>query len=377
MALRARPAAARHGDGAVPPDRAVRRARHPHDRHRAGGGPARRRRISAQRRHAPLHGRLRSAARTRDPRRGQPRHLCRDARRPHHPERRRSTSRWAISGPRTSQRSSRAWSSAAPTAASTSPAGWWRWCRRRIISWVASVCSDRHLDRAAGPVRRRRGRERHARRQPARRQRRRQLDRVRRHRRRHHAALDRGQRGPSRARRARARGRDRARAGTVRRQPGDLNGLRERLLDTMWDEVGVVRDRAGLDRALAALDDIEAELVDDRRRRRRPRLQPDLARLAQPALAGRDEPRDRARGAGRARTAAARISARTSRSPASSQTSTFTVARQGRRLEISESRSGSPSCGPARRCSKIKPPQNRREAEHDPDLRAGAHRRPS
>ena len=29
----------------------------------------------------------------------------------------------------------------------------------------------------------------------------------------------------------------------------------------MWDDVGVVRDRAGLDRGLAALDAIEAELL--------------------------------------------------------------------------------------------------------------------
>jgi fumarate reductase flavoprotein subunit len=45
------------------------------------------------------------------------------------------------------------------------------------------------------------------------------------------------------------------------RKGGDLNRLRERLLDTMWDEVGVVRDRAGLERGLAALDAIEAELL--------------------------------------------------------------------------------------------------------------------
>jgi fumarate reductase flavoprotein subunit len=45
------------------------------------------------------------------------------------------------------------------------------------------------------------------------------------------------------------------------RNGGDLNRLRERLLDTMWDEVGVVRDRAGLERGLAALDAIEAELM--------------------------------------------------------------------------------------------------------------------
>jgi fumarate reductase flavoprotein subunit len=46
-----------------------------------------------------------------------------------------------------------------------------------------------------------------------------------------------------------------------RRRPGDLNRLRERLFDIMWEDVGVVRDAAGLDRAIAALGDIEAELV--------------------------------------------------------------------------------------------------------------------
>ena len=45
------------------------------------------------------------------------------------------------------------------------------------------------------------------------------------------------------------------------RKPGDVNRLRERLLDTMWEDVGIIRDRAGLDRALGALDNIEAELV--------------------------------------------------------------------------------------------------------------------
>jgi fumarate reductase flavoprotein subunit len=45
------------------------------------------------------------------------------------------------------------------------------------------------------------------------------------------------------------------------RKGGNLNDLREWLLDTMWDNVGVVRDRAGLDRGIAALDAIEAELL--------------------------------------------------------------------------------------------------------------------
>jgi fumarate reductase flavoprotein subunit len=44
-------------------------------------------------------------------------------------------------------------------------------------------------------------------------------------------------------------------------KPGNLNELREKLLDTMWDEVGVVRDRAGIERGIAALDRIEAELL--------------------------------------------------------------------------------------------------------------------
>src|SRR5262249_58467969 len=33
-------------------------------------------------------------------------------------------------------------------------------------------------------------------------------------------------------------------------RPGDLNQLRERLLDAMWDDVGVIRDAAGLRRRL-------------------------------------------------------------------------------------------------------------------------------
>jgi fumarate reductase flavoprotein subunit len=44
-------------------------------------------------------------------------------------------------------------------------------------------------------------------------------------------------------------------------RPGDLNWLRERLLDTMWDNVGVIRDRDGLEDGLAKLDTLEAELL--------------------------------------------------------------------------------------------------------------------
>jgi fumarate reductase flavoprotein subunit len=45
------------------------------------------------------------------------------------------------------------------------------------------------------------------------------------------------------------------------RTPRNLNDLRERLLDAMWDDVGVMRDRKGLDRAAAALSAIHVELL--------------------------------------------------------------------------------------------------------------------
>lgn len=46
-----------------------------------------------------------------------------------------------------------------------------------------------------------------------------------------------------------------------RRSPGDVNALREALLDAMWDDVGVVRDETGLSRGLKRIDTIEAELL--------------------------------------------------------------------------------------------------------------------
>ncbi len=45
------------------------------------------------------------------------------------------------------------------------------------------------------------------------------------------------------------------------RKPSDLNALREKLLDMMWDEVGVVRDRASIARGIEGIDRIEAELL--------------------------------------------------------------------------------------------------------------------
>ncbi len=41
---------------------------------------------------------------------------------------------------------------------------------------------------------------------------------------------------------------------------GDLNAIRERLYDLMWDDVGIIRDAAGLGRAEGALDELEAQL---------------------------------------------------------------------------------------------------------------------
>jgi fumarate reductase flavoprotein subunit len=46
-----------------------------------------------------------------------------------------------------------------------------------------------------------------------------------------------------------------------RHKGGDLNKLRETLLDTMWDDVGVLRDATGLKGGLAKLNAIERELL--------------------------------------------------------------------------------------------------------------------
>jgi len=44
------------------------------------------------------------------------------------------------------------------------------------------------------------------------------------------------------------------------RARGDLEAVREALYSTMWERVGIIRDRAGLERALAELDAMDAEL---------------------------------------------------------------------------------------------------------------------
>jgi fumarate reductase flavoprotein subunit len=52
---------------------------------------------------------------------------------------------------------------------------------------------------------------------------------------------------------------DRCRA-PLGKRPGRVPALREKLYDVMWDDVGIIRDAAGLARAERALDEIEAEL---------------------------------------------------------------------------------------------------------------------
>jgi len=46
----------------------------------------------------------------------------------------------------------------------------------------------------------------------------------------------------------------------VGRPAGDVHGLRDALMDAMWDDAGVVRDAAGLERGLARIAEIGAEL---------------------------------------------------------------------------------------------------------------------
>jgi fumarate reductase flavoprotein subunit len=46
----------------------------------------------------------------------------------------------------------------------------------------------------------------------------------------------------------------------LHRPPGNLNAIRERLYDVMWDDVGIIRDAASLLRAEGALDELDARL---------------------------------------------------------------------------------------------------------------------
>ena len=42
---------------------------------------------------------------------------------------------------------------------------------------------------------------------------------------------------------------------------GDLNAIRDRLYDVMWDDAGIIRNRASLDRTLAVLDELDVALA--------------------------------------------------------------------------------------------------------------------
>jgi fumarate reductase flavoprotein subunit len=46
------------------------------------------------------------------------------------------------------------------------------------------------------------------------------------------------------------------------REPGDLNDLRERLSNVMWDHAGIIRDAAGLERVSKAVNDLHDELMN-------------------------------------------------------------------------------------------------------------------
>ena len=48
----------------------------------------------------------------------------------------------------------------------------------------------------------------------------------------------------------------------LRRAKADINEIRDRLLDTMWEDVGVIRDAAGIETAQTRLADLKAELLD-------------------------------------------------------------------------------------------------------------------
>ncbi len=48
--------------------------------------------------------------------------------------------------------------------------------------------------------------------------------------------------------------------GPLGRPPGDLDGIRERLFDVMWDHAGIVREAEGLERAASALAALDDEL---------------------------------------------------------------------------------------------------------------------
>ena len=118
-----RPAAARHGDGAVPSDRAARGHRHAHDRDRARRRACAAPAVTCSTATASASCSVRSARRARDARHRRRAPSSREMRAGYTTPNGGVYLAWGISAPTTCGGSSRAWSSAAPTAASISPAG--------------------------------------------------------------------------------------------------------------------------------------------------------------------------------------------------------------------------------------------------------------
>lgn len=46
------------------------------------------------------------------------------------------------------------------------------------------------------------------------------------------------------------------------KKPGDVMGLREKLMDVMWDDVGIMRTKDGIERGMAQLRELKAELME-------------------------------------------------------------------------------------------------------------------
>ena len=83
----------------------------------------------------------------------------------------------------------------------------------------------------------------------------------------------------------------RAQAAVRAARRGDLNGCASGCSTLMWDDVGVMRDARRPRRAARRARRDRGRAAGDRHCRQRPRLQHDLARLAQSALADRDRRR--------------------------------------------------------------------------------------
>ena len=121
---------------------------------------------------------------------------------------------------------------------------------------------------------------------------------------------------------------ERALHAVQRRSPATQCGCAKTCSTLMWDDVGVMRDAAGLDarhrRDRRDRGGAAATGIADSGRR----LQSDLARLAQSALAVRDQPRDCARGAQARQNSRGAHFRSDFPDPGDLATSRFTVARQ-------------------------------------------------